>query len=99
MDTSGDTESGIERNKVLDQGLLQQLLECDKVRHMEKTRLLKVVGDAEATSKPNAISTNFHRGRDRGFTSDPKSDGNAELIWCIGSIETTAREGDPKQME
>jgi thioredoxin reductase (NADPH) len=50
VDTSGDTESGIERNKVLDQGLLQQLLECDKVRHMEKTRLLEVVGDASGVT-------------------------------------------------
>ena len=50
MDISGDTVSGNERNKVLDQGLLQQLLECDNVQHIEKTRLLEVVGDASGVT-------------------------------------------------
>jgi len=50
VDISRETESGLERNKVLDQGMLQQLLECDNVHHMEKTRLLEVVGDASGVT-------------------------------------------------
>jgi thioredoxin reductase (NADPH) len=42
---SRETASGLERNKILDQHLLEQLLSCKNVRHLEKTRLIEVVGD------------------------------------------------------
>ncbi|KAL9187260.1 hypothetical protein ACHAXT_001363 [Thalassiosira profunda] len=45
VDISRETESGLERNKILDQDLLEQLLACENVDHMEKTRLLEVTGD------------------------------------------------------
>jgi thioredoxin reductase (NADPH) len=45
VDISMDTESGVERNKVLDQGLLTKLLECANVVHMERTKLIEVIGD------------------------------------------------------
>eukprot|EP00578_Thalassiosira_sp_NH16_P006854 CAMPEP_0181116366 /NCGR_PEP_ID=MMETSP1071-20121207/21911_1 /TAXON_ID=35127 /ORGANISM="Thalassiosira sp., Strain NH16" /LENGTH=364 /DNA_ID=CAMNT_0023200603 /DNA_START=388 /DNA_END=1486 /DNA_ORIENTATION=- len=45
VDISKETESGIERNKVLDQNLLEQLYQCDNVDHMEQTRLIEVVGE------------------------------------------------------
>ena len=45
VDISKETESGIERNKVLDQDLLEQLYQCDNVDHMEQTRLIEVVGE------------------------------------------------------
>ena len=35
----------MERNKILDQNLLEQLLACDNVVHLEKTRLIEVMGD------------------------------------------------------
>ena len=45
VDISRETESGLERNKVLDQEALMQLLSRENVKHLEKTRLLEVVGD------------------------------------------------------
>jgi thioredoxin reductase (NADPH) len=42
---SKETPAGLERNKVLDQDLLEQLLECPNVQHLERTRLLEVTGD------------------------------------------------------
>ena len=45
VDISRETASGLERNKILDQHLLETLLACKNVQHMEKTRLLEVVGD------------------------------------------------------
>lgn len=50
VDISMETDAGIERNKVLDQGMLQQLLECPTVHHMERTRLLEVMGDASGVT-------------------------------------------------
>eukprot|EP00581_Thalassiosira_minuscula_P014175 CAMPEP_0183721220 /NCGR_PEP_ID=MMETSP0737-20130205/13567_1 /TAXON_ID=385413 /ORGANISM="Thalassiosira miniscula, Strain CCMP1093" /LENGTH=403 /DNA_ID=CAMNT_0025951191 /DNA_START=77 /DNA_END=1288 /DNA_ORIENTATION=- len=45
VDISRETASGLERNKILDQDLLEQLLACENVDHMEKTKLLEVQGD------------------------------------------------------
>jgi len=45
VDISKETASGLERNKVLDQDLLEQLLGMKNVEHLEKTRLLEVTGD------------------------------------------------------
>lgn len=45
VDISRETASGLERNKILDQDLLEQLLACENVEHLEKTRLIEVVGD------------------------------------------------------
>lgn len=42
---SKETAAGIERNKVLDQDLLEQLYSCENVDHLETTRLIEVVGD------------------------------------------------------
>ncbi|KAL3775469.1 hypothetical protein ACHAW5_005520 [Stephanodiscus triporus] len=50
VDISMGTDAGLERNKVLDQGLLRQLLECPAVRHMERTRLIEVLGDASGVT-------------------------------------------------
>ena len=50
VDISRETESGLERNKVLDQEALQQLLSCENVKHLEKTRLLEVVGDVSGVT-------------------------------------------------
>ncbi|KAL3817804.1 hypothetical protein ACHAXA_002671 [Cyclostephanos tholiformis] len=40
-----DGGGGVERNRVMDRGLLKRLLERDNVHHMERTRLLEVLGD------------------------------------------------------
>mmetsp|Transcript_52338 Transcript_52338/g.111222 ORF Transcript_52338/g.111222 Transcript_52338/m.111222 type:complete len:410 (+) Transcript_52338:271-1500(+) len=45
VDISRETESGLERNKVLDQDLLAQLYDCENVEHLEQTRLVEVQGD------------------------------------------------------
>lgn len=45
VDISRETESGLERNKILDQDLLEQLFSCENVEHMEKTKLVEVIGD------------------------------------------------------
>jgi thioredoxin reductase (NADPH) len=50
VDISMDTESGVERNKILDQGLLKKLLECDTVVHMERTKLIEVLGDVSGVT-------------------------------------------------
>ena len=50
VDISRETESGLERNKVLDQEALLQLLQCENVKHLEKTRLLEVVGDVSGVT-------------------------------------------------
>ena len=50
VDISRQTESGLERNKVLDQEALLQLLQCENVKHLEKTRLLEVVGDVSGVT-------------------------------------------------
>lgn len=42
---SRETAAGMERNKVLDQDLLEKLYNCENVKHMERTKLLEVVGD------------------------------------------------------
>lgn len=63
VDISRETESGLERNKVLDQGLLQQLLECDNVQHIEKTRLLEVVGDGRIRCHGGEGTASPGRGR------------------------------------
>eukprot|EP00571_Detonula_confervacea_P017152 CAMPEP_0172309826 /NCGR_PEP_ID=MMETSP1058-20130122/10718_1 /TAXON_ID=83371 /ORGANISM="Detonula confervacea, Strain CCMP 353" /LENGTH=390 /DNA_ID=CAMNT_0013022523 /DNA_START=141 /DNA_END=1313 /DNA_ORIENTATION=+ len=47
---SKDSESGLERNKLLDQDLLEQLYECENVSHLEKTKLVEVVGDMSGVS-------------------------------------------------
>lgn len=36
---------GIERNKVLDEDLMETLLDCPNVEHVKKTRLVEIVGD------------------------------------------------------
>lgn len=56
---SKDTVSGLERNKVLDQYLLEQFLAKDNVVHLERTKLLEVVGDVSGVNgvriqKPDA---------------------------------------------
>lgn len=45
VDISMDTAAGVERNKVLDQDLLEKLLACPNVQHLEKTKLVEVTGD------------------------------------------------------
>lgn len=45
LDISRETASGLERNKVLDQELLAQLYACENVEHLEKTKLVEVLGD------------------------------------------------------
>lgn len=42
---SKETEIGLERNKVIDQDLLEQLYDCENVVHLERTKLVEVVGD------------------------------------------------------
>lgn len=44
-DISKDTAAGLERNRLLDQDLLEQLYACENVDHLEQTRLVEVVGD------------------------------------------------------
>ena len=56
---SRDTASGLERNKVLDQDLLEKFLAKDNVVHLERTKLLEVVGDMSGVNgvrikKPDA---------------------------------------------
>jgi len=43
--SSGDGVLGIERNKVLDEDLMDTLLDCPNVEHVERTRLVEIVGD------------------------------------------------------
>lgn len=47
---SKDSESGLERNKLLDQDLLEQLYSCENVSHLEKTKLVEVTGDMSGVS-------------------------------------------------
>jgi len=56
---SKDTAGGLERNKVLDQDLLEQLFAKDNVVHMERTKLVEVLGDMSGVNgvrikKPDA---------------------------------------------
>ncbi|KAL3765852.1 hypothetical protein ACHAWO_006397 [Cyclotella atomus] len=56
---SRDTVSGLERNKVLDQDLLETFLAKSNVVHLERTKLLEVVGDMSGVTgvkikKPDA---------------------------------------------
>jgi len=50
VDISRETESGFERNKILDQDLLASLLECENVEHLERTKLMEVVGDVSGVT-------------------------------------------------
>mmetsp|Transcript_7832 Transcript_7832/g.14783 ORF Transcript_7832/g.14783 Transcript_7832/m.14783 type:complete len:402 (-) Transcript_7832:197-1402(-) len=45
VDISRTTAGGAERNKVLDQDLLESLYQCENVEHLEQTRLIEVLGD------------------------------------------------------
>lgn len=47
---SRETAAGIERNKVLDQALLEQLYACPNVDHLETTKLVEVVGDTSGVT-------------------------------------------------
>ena len=48
--TSGDGVLGIERNKVLDEDLMETLLDCPNVEHVERTRLVEIVGDVSGVN-------------------------------------------------
>lgn len=45
VDISKETEGGIERNKIIDQDLMEQLLAKDNVEHWERTKFIGVEGD------------------------------------------------------
>lgn len=50
VDISKETEGGIERNKIIDQDLMEQLLEKDNVEHWVRTKFIGVEGDTSGVT-------------------------------------------------